>query len=158
MVGKKNKNWRNLTVCSSYLRVFYFVRIINFDNSRKNSTFGFIFFYSWPAVLTQTLCLRFWPSAHQNMTAEICSCCDASPVYDGGVSSTSVLPRVTQVTPEVENVCGNVSVTPPAHVLACARANSSSHRCYHYTTGCATTQSVGWREVWLSGEAQVCPM
>ena len=38
-------------------------------------------------------------------------CCNASPVYDGGVSSSSVSPRVTQAPPEAETVCGIVAVT-----------------------------------------------
>ena len=94
------------------------------------------------------------PPPETSFLVSLEECCNASPVYDGGVSSTSVSPRMTQATPEAENVCGNVAVTLPfvisvgcdgqAQSLACASANSSSHRCYYYTT----LQYVPLRRVW----------
>ena len=108
----------------------------------------------------RAICSCYATTRNQFFLVSLEECCNSSPVYDGGVSSTSVSPRVTQATPEAENVCANVAVMLPfvisvscdgqAQTLACA--NSSSHRCYHYTT----LQDVPQRRVWV-GVRYGCP-
>ena len=88
------------------------------------------------------ICSCYATNKNQFFLVSLEECCNSCPVYDGGVSSTSVSPRVTQATPEAENVCGNVAVKLPFVISVSCHGQAQSLDCASVTapvTGATTT-------------------